>query len=92
MTPIYQVEAPVYKNKTFDLTSVNRILFELKPLVDAADIEAEDLSVKLHELGQGTKYFDEIHQLYLLINDYEFEQAQLAIVKLKQSIKTEVLS
>jgi len=94
---IYQVDEPstrnnTGRNKVFDVNSAKNILLKLKPLVDAADIEAEDISLKLYQLSQETNYFEEINHLHLLINDYEFEQAQIAISVLEQSMGNESLS
>lgn len=86
---IYQNKTKLLFDKQLDIKKTQALISLLKPLLESADIQAEDISKELFELASNTQYHQQINDVHLLASDFEFEDALTEIMKLEKKLKDE---
>ena len=86
---IYQSNKTLLIDKQLDIKKAKELISLLKPLLESADIQAEDISKELFELALNTQYHQQINDIHLLASDFEFEDALAEIIGLEEIIEAE---
>jgi CheY-like chemotaxis protein/HPt (histidine-containing phosphotransfer) domain-containing protein len=73
--------------KELDVAQALAIAETLMPLICDADIFAEEISGKLKSIAHGTPIQKEVDQIHALIEDFDFEDAGIALTEIMQSLK-----
>ncbi len=86
---IYQEKEKLFINKPLDIKKAQELISLLKPLLESADIQAEDVSKALFDLASNTQYHQQINNINLLANDFEFDDALTELIELEKTIEVE---
>lgn len=87
---VYQQEECLPATEDFDYKQAELLFSKLKPLLQSADIEAEEVSQQLYTLAVSTKYHNEIAHLHALINDYDFSEALEVLINVEETIRESI--
>lgn len=83
---IYHQEKITKSDQRFNSTNAKKIIAELKPCIESANIQAEDIVAQLMAVGHETTYHQQIADIQQLVNDFDFDDALAALLALEQAI------
>ncbi|GHE97444.1 ATP-binding hybrid sensor histidine kinase/response regulator [Thalassotalea profundi] len=83
---VYQQEKRPEATEILNTSQAKVFIEQLKPLLNNADIIAEEVSQQLYQLAERTEYHSEIAHLHALINDYDFGEAMDALIQIEKSL------
>ena len=86
---IYQDKEKLLIDKQLDIKKAQELISLLKPLLESADIQADDVSKELFELASNTQYHQQINDIHLLASDFEFDDALAEIAMLEKTMEVE---
>ncbi len=83
---IYQHVETTKSDQRFNADDATKIIKELKPCLASANIQAEDITAQLMNIGYQTQYHQQILDIQKLVNDFDFDDALTALLSLEQAI------
>jgi len=84
---IYHTAQVIESTKELDIEKARELCSKLQPLLEESNIYAEEISNQLKELAKNTILQKEVDQIHSLIEDFDFEDAQAALMDFEQSFK-----
>jgi len=86
---VFYLEDEVATTKTINIDDTKVLISQLKPLVVAADILAEDISSQLMEQSRNTQYYEQAKHIHQLVANFDFIDAEQSIKQFEQTLAKE---
>ena len=83
---IYQQASTAKNDQSFNHSEADKIIKELKPCLESANIQAEEFTKQLMQIGHETLYHQQIERIQNFVNDFDFDDALAALLTLEQEM------
>lgn len=86
LNSVFFTEAKKRTNKTINIVKANKLIAQLKPMIETSNIMAEDYSLAFEKLSQDTRFYQNVNEMHKLIADFSFDEAMDILVAIEEKI------